>query len=82
MLNLADPQKLRFIPVVFLYMERDNVFLISILLIKREAPVIQTRDFFQFETHMRIHDVKPEVAVNIIVSLVEKKYAVLLIDAA
>ena len=42
MLNLADSQKLRFIPVVFLYMERDNVFLISILLIKRQAPVIQT----------------------------------------
>ena len=40
MLNLADSQKLRFIPVVFLYMERDNFFFISILLIKRQAPMI------------------------------------------
>jgi hypothetical protein len=27
MLNLADPQKSRFIPIVFLYMERDTFFL-------------------------------------------------------
>ena len=45
MLNLADPQ----IPVVFLYMERHKIFLISILLIKRQAPVI-LRAFVYHET--------------------------------
>ena len=40
-MNLADPEKSRFIPVVFLYMKRDNLFFISILLIKRQAPVVK-----------------------------------------
>jgi hypothetical protein len=53
-----------------------SIFVLTGLLLSRQD------GFFQFDPHLRIHDVKPEVAVNIYVSinecLVEKKYAVLL----
>jgi hypothetical protein len=52
-----------------------SVFVLTGLLLSGED------GFFQLESHLRIHDVKPEVAVNIYVSinecLVEKKNVLL-----
>jgi hypothetical protein len=42
-----------------------SIFVLAGLLLSRED------GFFQFEPHLRIHDVKPEVAVNIYVSMNE-----------
>ena len=52
-----------------------SIFVLTGLLLSREDR------FFHLEPSLQNHNVKPEVAVNINECLVEKKYAVLLIDA-
>jgi hypothetical protein len=72
MLNLADPQKSRIIPIVFLYMEWDNFFFISILFYLALGELVRIKTSSPF--HKKAYDKKIVVSVKLRLKRVSQKY--------